>query len=216
MAYRGRGGGGRSSGRRGGGIRVGRYHHHYYRYYRTSAVAEFAGILIAAIFIAVSYFISYKPVIVDPIKTVKDIYINSYLIIMGIIVVVNISFIIAYWENKKELFYKILTVFALSILIISVFLLLKIGMDSYYTKEKFEQLYAKSGETVISEKFYINDCEQLYTRFSMKALALLVLNGLLILLILYQLFKLAKIKKGLDRLEKDDIVVYDEEQNIKI
>lgn len=202
-----------------GGHRAGRGRGIYgsgLRYYGgSSIVAEFLGALIAAIVVVVHYFVTYKARFVDPIKSIKDLFVNGHLIIMGIIVVLAIIFNIKN-ENKRALFNKMLMLFSFSLIIMASIALIKLGMDSHYNDAKFNEFFMASELDIRYKNEYIKECKFLYDMFSMKVLTLVVIHGLLNLLLLYRVLKLGKINRQLDRIEKDDIVVYDEEQNIKI
>ena len=134
---------------------------------------------------------------------------------MGMIVALAIVFSLKN-EDKRELFNRMLMLFAFSLIVMASITFIKLGMDSYYNDAKFEEFFISSGMDYKYEQTYINECKVLYDMFSMKVLTLIVINGLLNLLLLYRILKLEKMKRKLDRIEKDDIVVYDEEQNIKI
>ena len=105
-------------------------------------------------------------------------------------------------------------------------------MDNKYSKLKFEQIYNEqniedSDEKIrinfsidnfgfISEKdYYINEYVKIYNMFKIKTYGIFALYIMLDILLIYQLIKVLKIKENLDKIAKDDIVLFDEEENIK-
>ena len=55
----------------------------------------------------------------------------------------------------------------------------------------------------------------MYNIFKIKGYAMLILHLLLNTLLIYQIFKIINIQKKKDRLEKDDLILFDEEQNVR-
>ena len=57
---------------------------------------------------------------------------------------------------------------------------------------------------------------KLYNIFKVKSYGTLGIHLLLNILLVYQILKIKKIQNKKKRLNKDDLILYDEEQNIKI
>lgn len=98
-------------------------------------------------------------------------------------------------------------------------------MHGFYIEENASEINLKKskidiGLTGISLKtekeYYIDECMKLYNIFKIKSYGTLGLHGILIGLLLYQMLKVQKIKNKKDKLDKDDLVLFDEEQNVKI
>lgn len=114
-----------------------------------------------------------------------------------------------------------------------VFLGIKLHLDTTYTKEQFEQLYtgqnigedsdtkskinmSLTGMSIKSEKeYYVDQCMKLYNIFKIKTYATLGLHLLLNILLIFQMQKVIKIHNKKIRMNKDDLILFDEEQNIR-
>lgn len=208
-----------------------------FRYYvpldNTYVIMQLVMTFIILIVGFITFIITYKSTIVDPIESSKKIYINVYLIIIGILVVANLG-INFMSKNEKTLITRLEITFIISMIIMLLFLGIKMNLDSKYTKNKFEQIYTEQstreasnehnkiqiGLTEIgvkSEKeYYVDECLKAYNIFSTKVYAILGLHFLLNILIIYQIIKISKLKGKKDRVDKDDLILFDEEENVKI
>ena len=65
-------------------------------------------------------------------------------------------------------------------------------------------------------EYYVDKCIEAYNVFSIKMYGLMILNAFLIVLLIYQISKVSKIEEKRNRLNKDDAILYDEEENVKI
>lgn len=110
---------------------------------------------------------------------------------------------------------------------------IRLNLDATYTKEEFEQFYAQSntkessntkskidigitGMSLKTEKeYYLDECVKLYTIFQAKTYGTLGIHLLLNLLLIYQIARVSKIQGKKERLNKDDLILFDDEQNIK-
>ena len=184
----------------------------------------------------IAFITTYKSNIIDPIKDIKHLFINTHLIIIAIFL--GITFLINYSSKNESTLIKRLIVFSIiSIITMMIFLGIKLNFDTIYTKEKFEMLYSEqniedessknniskqkldmgiTGLGVKTEKeYYVDECIKLYGIFKTKAYGTLALHLLLNLLLIYQMIKVSKIKRKKEKMGKDDAILFDEEQNIK-
>lgn len=158
----------------------------------TYVVMQMIATLIIIVVGGITFFATYKSTIVDPIASTKKIFVNTYLIIIGIFLATTII-INSFSRSKTELVKRLAITLAISIIVMIVFLGIKLNLDTIYTKEKFEQIYteqnanenisetsnkkAKSkvdigltGVKIKTEKeYYIDECSKLYGIFSTKA-----------------------------------------------
>lgn len=189
-------------------------------------------ILIAGL---VTFFATYKSTIVDPIEGTKKIFINTYLIIIGVLLVLTLitNFLS---KNEKSLITRLVVIAVISILVMFVFLGIKLNFDKTYIKDWFEQSFTSedtsgesngisktkidigiTGMSLKTEKeYYVDECLKLYNIFNVKTYATLGIHLLLNILLIYQILKISKIEKKKDKVDKDSVVLFDEEQNIKI
>ena len=135
-----------------------------------------------------------------------------------------------FFSKDKKILIKRLAI----ILIIALLLILSIGigkiyLDKTYTRNKFEQFYLQSnwneegridfgsaGFSIKSAKdYYIDESIKAYNVFTIKTYAIITMDLLLIVLILFQMYKLLKRQERKSKIEKDDVIVYDEEENVK-
>lgn len=56
---------------------------------------------------------------------------------------------------------------------------------------------------------------EMYNIFKIKSYAMIILHLLLNILLIYQIFKVINIQEKKDRLNKDDLILFDEEQNVR-
>ena len=175
-----------------------------------------------------------KSDVIDPIESKKSFFINTYLIIVfGFLV---IMFLINYLSENELILVKRLKFFlVVSIITMIVLLGIKLNFDSVYTKRKFEEFYTKPNiENELSEddmsnlridmmelrlktdkQYYVDECLKLYNIFKIKTCAILGLHLILNILVIYQIKHILKIKRKKEIINKDDIILFDEEQNIK-
>lgn len=179
----------------------------------------------------ITYIVGYKSNISDPITSTKKIYLNIYFACIGILL---IAVFVANFISKTEsqLIEKLVIILIISFLILFIFIVIKLNYDYTYTREYFEQFCTNLSDSaenskikfsiglkdmgIKSEKeYFLNECDKLYGIFKTKVYAIFGLHTLLNFLLIYEIIKVQKIGKNKERLNKDDIVVYDEEENIK-
>lgn len=207
---------------------------HFYRrlYYvpldNTYVIMQMIATFIILIVGAITLLFTYKSTIVDPIGSVKKLFINAHLIMtvvfLAITLIINLSS-----KKESDLIRRLVLVAIISIMTMLVFLGIKLNLDATYTKTSFEQFYVEketnekskigigvSGISVKTEKeYYIDECMKLYNIFKIKSYGTLGLHLLLNTLLVYQILKVQKIQNKKDNLDKDDIILFDEEVNIK-
>lgn len=66
------------------------------------------------------------------------------------------------------------------------------------------------------KQYYIDECIEAYNVFKVKSYATLIVHLLLNMLLIYQILKMQKNNEKKERLNKDDIVLFDEEENVKM
>ena len=186
-------------------------------------------IIIAGI---VTYLAVYESKIIDPLEDMKKLFINFHIVIIGILLGLNI---VTNFFSKDELILvkRLIAILALSIIMLLIFAGLRLGLDSTYTYDKFAQIYDEqnhseetdieskidiglSGMSIKTEKeYYVDECVELYNIFKIKTYGILLLHFLLNVLIIYQMIKVIKIQNQKNKLKQNDVVVFDEEQNIR-
>ena len=216
------------------------YRHHYGWYYRrmyyipldnTYVIIQMIVTFTILIIGVITYLFMHKSSIIDPIENMKSVFINIYSIVLLTLlsIVVSANF---FSKSKEILIKKLAIILAISIATMLVFLGIKLSYDSTYDKNKFEQFYLEQdtqekannskfdigigGLSIKTEKeYYIDECMEMYNIFKIKGYAMLILHLLLNTLLIYQIFKIINIQKKKDRLEKDDLILFDEEQNVR-
>lgn len=217
-----------------------RYGYHGRLYYyipldNTYVIMQMILTFIILIVGVITFFAIYKSTIIDPIESTKKLFMNSYLVILGIVlamILINNFFS----KSERALIKGLVIISSISIVIMLVFFGIKLNLDTTYTKEKFEQFYTEQnidessnnitkskidigigGMSIKTQKeYYIDECSKLYTIFSAKAYAILGLHFLLNILFVCQILKTLKMQEKRDKLNKDDLVLFDEEENVKI
>ena len=184
----------------------------------------------------IAFITTYKSTITDPIENIKKLFINVHLIIIAILL--GLTFIINYSSKNKSTLLKRLFIFSIiSIITMIIFFGIKLNFDATYTREKFEMFYSEqniedesskndiskkkidigiTGLSIKTEKeYYVNECLKLYGIFKTKTYGILALHLLLNILLIYQVLKVSKLQGKKEKIERDDAVLFDEEQNIK-
>lgn len=180
----------------------------------------------------ITFLATYESSIVDPIENIKEMFINTHLIIIGILLAITII-INFFSKNKEALIKKLIIIFVISIMTMLVFFVIKLHLDTTYNKEKFEQFYAEQNTTESSnaktkidigitgmslkteKQYYIDECMKLYNIFKTKTYGTLGLHVLLNILIIYQILRISKIQGKKEQMNKDDLILFDKEENIK-
>lgn len=177
------------------------------------------------------YLFTKKSSIIDPIENIKSSFMNIYSVILltllGVIAIVNI-----FSKSKEHLIKRLIIILLVSIVIMVTFFGIKLNYDSTYNKNKFEQFYLEQGKidssnnskltigidglSIKTEKqYYIDECIEMYRIFKIKTYAMLGLHLLLNVLLIYEIWKVINIQEKKDRLNKDDLILFDEEQNVR-
>lgn len=181
----------------------------------------------------IAYLTNYKSTIVDPIENIKVTFMNIYSIIL--LSLMGVTVLVSFFSKTKETLEKkliiILIISLISMLVLGIF---KLDLDSTYIEEKFEKIYSSLNidENVSNDKkiyvgidgmgvktqkeYYIDECVKLYTMFKIKTYVLMGLHLALNIIIVYRLFKEINNKDKRERVRKDDLVLFDEEENVKL
>lgn len=180
----------------------------------------------------ITFLINYKSTIIDPIENIKKIFINAHLIVIAIFLAITLV-VNLFSKKESELINRLILTAITSIVIMMFFIGTKFYLDKTYTKTEFEKIYTEqnaderdnkknkvniglTGVNVKTEKeYYVDECVKLYNIFKTKSYGTLGLHLLLNLLLIYQIIKVEKIQNKKERLDKDDLILNDEEQNVK-
>ena len=175
---------------------------------------------------------TYKSTIIDPIENIKKLFINAHLIVIAIFLAITLV-VNLFSKKESELISRLILTAITSIVIMMFFVGTKFYLDKTYTKTEFEKVYTEQNANKIDSKktkvgigltgvniktekeYYVDECVKLYNIFKTKSYGTLGLHLLLNLLLIYQIFKVEKIQNKKERLDKDDIILNDEEQNVK-
>lgn len=253
MAYMGRGGfssfgGGNIGGELGtkdnaensNGLRERMYYRgrFFRRYYyipldNTYVIFQMIATFIILIVVGITFLVTYKSAIIDPIENMKNSIMWTHTIITLSLLVITL--LANYFsKDKRALIKRLLIILAIAVIALIVFFVIKIELNSIYTNNKFEQIYEEEYKTLSSDKrtrvdigltgmkiktekeYFVDECIKLYNIFNIKTYGIIVLNILLTLLLIYQISKVATIQDKKDRLNKDDAILFDEEKNVKI
>lgn len=181
------------------------------------------------------YLFAYPITFNDPIADIKKTFLTSQLICVGVSIL--LIFLTTFLSKTKESLMRNLKIIAvLSLIAILVNLGIKINLDNKYNIKTFGEFYdtyeaqnhkANDGSKRIStglsgikvldvREAYIQDSINAYSNFKMKTMLYIILHILVLFFDLYLLYRLVVIEAKQERLRKDDIVVYDDEENIKM
>jgi hypothetical protein len=199
----------------------------------TYVIFQMIATIIIFIIAGIVFLTTYKSPVVDPIEDTKRTIMNSYIII--VLLLLCFTLLSNYFSKDKfALTKRLIIILSLSVIAILVFFGIKVNLDSTYTSNKFAQIYEQeyseetsntkskidiglNGVNLKSEKeYYVDKCLAAYKVFSIKMYGIMGLNIFLMILLIYQIFKVLNIQEKRDRLSKDDAILFDEEENIKM
>lgn len=198
----------------------------------TYVIMELIATFIILIVGAITFLMTYKSTIIDPIENIKKLFINAHLIVIAIFLAITLV-VNLFSKKESELISRLILTAITSIVIMMFFAGTKFYLDKTYTKTEFEKIYTEQNANKIDSKktkvgiglagvniktekeYYVDECVKLYNIFKTKSYGTLGLHLLLNLLLIYQIFKVEKIQNKKERLDKDDIILKDEEQNVK-
>ena len=215
------------------------YYNWFYHYWvthvsldNTYVIMQMIVTFIILVVASITFITTYKSTIVDPVGDIKKIFINTHLILIGILLLVTIV-VNKFSKKSIDLMRRLGLILAISILMLLTFFSIRLSLDATYNKDKFEQIYEEqnisdnnnkkskidiglTGVSIKSEKeYYINECVKLYSIFKNKSYGTLGINFLLCILLIYQIVKNQKIQIKKERLSRDEAVLFDTEENIE-
>lgn len=203
-------------------------YHYYIPLDNTYVLFQMIATIIIILVSAIAFLTTYKPAVIDPAEDTKKIVIYSYLILslvyLGITLLSN-----RLSKDKKGLIKKLVLIFVLSLVTLISFIVIKSNLNTEYTRNEFERIYNQeyknannkmlinvNGLKITNEKeFYIGECMSAYQVFTIRMYLAYGLNVLLMILLIFQIIKLCIMEEKKDKICKDDIVLFDEEENIK-
>jgi hypothetical protein len=193
-------------------------------------------ILLVAAFLF--FIFARKSAVTDTIENVKNIFINSYLIVMALIFALTAF---AYRnKEKRNRMIMLIAVLVLSLITMFGFFFVRLSFDSKYNNQYFDSVYisehpeenttkdnAKDSfkkqrvdltlagpQLKTDAEFYTSECMEMYNIFKVKTYLISGSHLLINILLVLQIIKLMNIDKKREQLEKDDAIVYDPEQNV--
>lgn len=196
----------------------------------TQAVV-FAVLLLLAI---VVYIYKYNALPDDPIIQLKSAILRIQIIQIG--ATIGMGVLAMFLSKNKENLIRTLNVLAIVSIFMSITIVgIKLYMDSQYNEETFKQFYdqyervkgnytetarATLGNSwtlkvIDSKEAYVIDSKTAYMQFTVKQTLYVIINVLVSMGILYLAGRISKIEEKKERLAKDDIVLNDEEENVK-
>lgn len=189
---------------------------------------------ILLLFAILVYVYKYNALLDDPIIQVKNAILRIQII--QIVVAIGIGALSMFLSKNKESLIKTLNVLAIASIFLSITIVgIKLYMDNQYNEEKFNQFYEqyervkgnyKENDRAIlgnswtlkvidSKEAYVRDSKTAYMQFTVKQILYVIINILVSMGILYLADRISKIEEKKERLAKDDIVLNDEEENVK-
>lgn len=186
--------------------------------------------LIFVIIACVAFFYSYKMSFIDRIADIK----SMFLIFQLVCVLVSIVLLILFScisKNRESLIRNVIFVTIISILALMIQCGIKIFLDTKYNEKEFANMYEQYEENSEAEnkkvigvftgiktvkEAYIQENVNAYLNFRVKTVTYIVIYILEILIMCYLIYRLKRHDYKRDKLEKDDEILYDEEENVKL
>ena len=214
------------------GPRFERYFRRHIVHDNTYILMQITAALAIFIMVGITFLFTYKSQVADPIENVKNLFLNSHIITITIIFVLMI--LINYiTKSKNDVIKRLILIFIFSVIIMAVFVGVKVHFDSKYDSIQFAKIYDSEidyktfnnknrydltlgGVKIKSDKnYYVDECMKMYNLFQIKAYGILGVHIWINLFLFLQILKLIKQQEKKDRLNKDDKILFDEEQNCR-
>lgn len=234
MAYKGRGGIGRSSSGKGGGdssrsfrpfgigIHVGPrvYMFRDYNQYLMSQVISFVVLgIIIFISILICMFSYESQYIYDPIINAKnnflDLQFGGFIISIFLLI-----FALMKRKTSKHAFKLIICTLVGLIVIVLITMFGIFNFEKKYNETTFSEMYSESylKVEVTGDKkgLFLQECNKLQENFRRKVLVITVMEYCIVFVDIYLLFTELKLQRRYAEIEKENEVLFDEEQNVKI
>lgn len=181
--------------------------------------------------IAICWFFAYQIDFPDPLLALKKTYLNWEFITIFII---SLSLIGAsiFSKNKDTLRRNLIIILIITIISFIELTVVKCNLDNTYNDAKFEELYEteivdKNTDTyykfdiktlTINEKGekdkYIEQMKHEYNKFAVKVVLGKLLLAVVAIFNVYMLIKVQQKIDSINKLNKDDVVVYDEKVDV--
>ncbi|MGN1270565.1 MAG: hypothetical protein ACI4UX_00995 [Clostridia bacterium] len=204
------------------------------QYDRTFVAIEVISVFLILLIVASAYLFTYKTWFEDPIATIK----NNFLTAQLVSIITSLGLIgLVTWLTKssKENLIRNLKIIAIACaIVIFIFLGIKINMDRKYNQNTFGEFYENyekpkknskdSNKIEVSladvkildpKEAYIEESTKAYTVFTIKTILYMVIHTVIVILTMYLSHRLTTIEEKKQKLAKDDLVLYDDEQNVK-
>ena len=180
----------------------------------------------------VTILATYKSPVTDPIAQFKKTMLYSYIII-NIFLMFLIGLANYYSKDKTSLIRKLIAILFISLFTFVAFLCVKLNANSIYNKSKYEQIYMEqnSEDTTDSrtkfalslegmkmetkKEYFVDECLKAYKVFSFRMYTTFAINILIVVLLFYQIIKVSQIQEKREQLDKNDAILFDEEQNCR-
>ncbi len=204
------------------------------KYDKTFVAIELIATLIIVITIFAVYLFSYQNPFEDPIANVKNIFLTVQFIAIGATLITTALVTFLTKSSKEKLIRNLRIVAFISLIIMIGIGIGKLNLNRKYNEDTFEKYYEQyqqnkvenkksnkislglSGVKLTSQKqAYVDESIKSYTNFSIKTTLYGIIQLVVIVVILYLSYRLSTIERKKEKLAKDDIILYDEEENIK-
>ncbi len=181
-----------------------------------------------------AYLFAYKLPFEDPIAGVKSNFLTAQLALLVTPIILTFLAVIFTKSNKQNLIKYLRIISILSLISILILWGVKFYLDNKYNSDdvfssyydKYEEknndedskkiTFGLSGINISSPKqAYITKSKDAYTNFTIKSMIYIVLQFLTVIFILYFSFRIEHIEERIDKLKKEDEVLFNEEQNVK-
>lgn len=219
-----------------GGSSFGRHSQCYSRTYvpldNIFVIMQMIATFIILIIGGIAYLIGYKSSIVDPIEGLKRTFIMAHFITVAVFFVILLIATV-FSKNKMISVIRLVIICAMSIIAMLIFFGIKLNLDKTYTEDKFKYFYAEQniaeksnsklkvdiGLTGVSlksdEEYYIDQCMKLYNNFKIITYLILGMHFFINALLVYQILRVGKAQDKREIMNKDDLILFDEEENVK-
>lgn len=204
------------------------------KYDKTFVAIELIATLIIILVAVAVYLFAYQVTFNDPIAKIKDTFLTTQLISIAVSFVL-VGLVTFFSKSKEALIRNLKIVATISLLIIFVHLGVKLHLDNKYNKEKFEEFYETYEQSNVqtndnskkitvgisgvknlnAKESYVEDSINAYTNFKIKTMLYMVIYILVVVVIFYLAYRLSAMERKKEELQKDDAVLFDEEENIK-
>lgn len=197
---------------------------------RSYIVLETLAVVMIFLLCRIVYIVSYKTTLKNPLENMQETFFKAQLIAILICLVMTACGII-FLKTREKVILILKIVVVVNMIGILGFIWIKLNWDTLYTEQWFSKYFDENENSEMEKKYlsfnqleieiisekekFVNDNIIAYKYFGVKSFFCTIIYIIIELFEVYLMIRISKLQKRQIQLQKDDLVVYDKEKNIK-